>query len=304
MKRRHALGAIAACSLPLQSLPVQALPTDPDLGPAALPAPLQALLQREPAAIDIATAATRIAQLLPTPAASPQEAERFTLVVQAARSRLAQAQPGSPHAALRALNGFLFDEFGLHVSADTASPADPLPALLSTRAGSVAALATFYLAVAQRLGLPVQAVAAPGHRFLRLVLPGQAPHNIELTLAGAPMSDEQYIRRFAIAPRSLASGAYLRTLDHREYLAALLVPVGMGLQRQRQPAMALAVLDAARHINPRDPDGMHRMAHFWLDAARDALDANQRDLAGQRLGRASAYQRQAEALGWSPGPTG
>src|SRR5690606_16248952 len=282
MKRRHALGAIAACSLPLHAPPALAVPADPGLGPAALPAPVQALLQREAAAIDIAKAAHLIAQLLPAPATGPHEAERFALVVQAARMRLADAAPASPHAALQALNAFLFDDFGLHLTADGASPADPLPALLSTRGGGVQALATFYLAVAQRLGLPVQAVAAPGHRFLRLVLPGQAPHNIELTRAGAAMSDEQYVRQFRIAPRSLASGAYLRTLDHREYLAAMLLPVGMGLQQQRQPAMALAVLDAARQLNPRDPDGMHRLARFWLDAARDALALDDRALAGQR----------------------
>lgn len=303
MKRRHALGAIAACSLPLLAPAARAMPADPGLGPVPLPAPLQALLRRDPAAIDIASATHQIAQLLPAPVAGAHEAERFALLVQAARTRLADAQPASPHAALQALNTFLFGDFGLRISADTATPADPLPALLDTRAGNVAALATFYLAVAQRLGLPVQAVAAPGHRFLRLVLPGQAPHNIELTQAGAAMSDERYIRQFAITPRSLASGAYLRTLDHREYLAALLLPVGMGLQRQRQAGKALAVLDAARLLNPRDPDGMHHLARFWLDAARDALDANDRELAGLRLGRASVYQRQAEALGWSPGPT-
>jgi len=65
--------------------------------------------------------------------------------------------------------------------------------VIDRKQGYCVGIAALYLLVAERLDLPIHAVATPSHVFLRFD-DGAARINIETLQGGASVPDEQYIR--------------------------------------------------------------------------------------------------------------
>jgi tetratricopeptide (TPR) repeat protein len=122
--------------------------------------------------------------------------------------------------AVGVLNGCLFGRLGLEpVFEDGGGLATLFPdSVLREKRGSCLALAGLYLAVADRLELPVYGVVVPGHFFVRYD-DGGSRVNVELLRRGIPRTDDFYAERFRVPE---GSGVYLRSLDARETLAVFL----------------------------------------------------------------------------------
>jgi hypothetical protein len=94
---------------------------------------------------------------------------------------------------------------------------------LSSRKGSCVTMPMLYLVLTDRLNWPVQAVRVPEHFFCRYISDDLKWNNIETTSGGNFVPDEYYIEDFNIPEQGIQSGAYLRTLSKKEYIASLLV---------------------------------------------------------------------------------
>jgi regulator of sirC expression with transglutaminase-like and TPR domain len=87
--------------------------------------------------------------------------------------------------------------------------------------GNCLGISLVYLAVAERVGLPVYGVSAPEHSFVRFD-DGVTQVNIEPTLGGRRIPDKEYIKRRRISAESVDRGIYLRSESKRQVIASLL----------------------------------------------------------------------------------
>lgn len=105
-----------------------------------------------------------------------------------------------------------------HYDLDNPMGSNPNDKLLSyylrLRKGNCVSMPVLFVVVGQKLGLPVTLSTAPLHVFAKFKRNDGQWMNVEVTSYGTK-SDERYAQELNITPRALASGIYLRTLDHR-----------------------------------------------------------------------------------------
>jgi hypothetical protein len=106
-----------------------------------------------------------------------------------------------------------------------------LPSVTAARKGSCVGLGTLYLALAEKLGLPLAGVLVPGHFFVR-ARDGATVRNIELLHAGDETSDDFYRQRYPVSDPPPA--AYLRALTVPEVLAVVLFNAGNQRREQKR----------------------------------------------------------------------
>jgi len=118
------------------------------------------------------------------------------------------------------MQGFKYDPSEIDVETEKSKNLEDqfLNGILDTKMGNCVTMPMLYIAVAQRLGYPVYAVVAPDHYFVRYIDPHLKRQNIEAT-AGGYVSDGEYIYTLHVSKKGLESGAYMRTLTYREYVA-------------------------------------------------------------------------------------
>jgi regulator of sirC expression with transglutaminase-like and TPR domain len=118
------------------------------------------------------------------------------------------------------MNAVVFDELGFEREiARTDLDVVLLPRVLAGHRGSCLGLGGLYLALGERLGLPLAGIVAPGHFFVRL--PGddtggghRQHRNIELLRRGEALPDAWYAGKYG--PWSAEASAYLRPLSLSE----------------------------------------------------------------------------------------
>lgn len=131
--------------------------------------------------------------------------------------------------------------------------------VLKTNKGTCVNLATFYIAVAQRLGYPIYAVAAPQHLFARYVDPNLERQNIDPSGKGGWDPDEEYIRKTGIPFDAMKNGVYLRTMTHKELAAEMIADHGAYYYGQvlKDYPTAIAILEKALKFSPRASEYWH-----------------------------------------------
>lgn len=120
-----------------------------------------------------------------------------------------------------------------------------LARILDGGRGNCLGLSVLYLAVAERVGLPLYGVEAPEHFLVRLD-DGVTHLNIEPTLEGRVVPDEVYIRWRHIAREAIQNGVYLRSESKRQVLASLLA--NRAGYRALEGKLHGALLDAERAL--------------------------------------------------------
>jgi regulator of sirC expression with transglutaminase-like and TPR domain len=129
-----------------------------------------------------------------------------------------------PDYRIRVINTVIYKEFGywynLNDLTAQSTESNIIGGLIATKKGSCVTMPLLYFIVTERLGYPVVAVNAPQHFFLRYD-DGSYRSNIEATSGGGEMSDQQIIHDIGIPQAGVTSGAYLRSITKREYLAEL-----------------------------------------------------------------------------------
>ncbi|HBG77531.1 MAG TPA: hypothetical protein DDW84_01600 [Phycisphaerales bacterium] len=113
------------------------------------------------------------------------------------------------------ISKILFEEMGFRPVDNARNPEDLfLHTVLNNKRGYCLSLSILYLAVAERLNLPVNGVVVPGHFFVRYS-DGSKSFNIETTQKGANAPDKHYIKEFKV-PQDGRRNLYLRNLSRRE----------------------------------------------------------------------------------------
>lgn len=138
--------------------------------------------------------------------------------------------------------------------------------ILARKRGNCAALATLYLAVAQRLGYPIYPVFTPTHVYLRYVKPDLTFINIDPTDFGREISDAEYIRHFNLPKEGVRSGIYLHTSTYREFLGFVLSIYAME-HRRNSLVRTIRYLEGSIEMNPFHTDAMAKLFNFYNLAA-------------------------------------
>ncbi|HEU4401053.1 MAG TPA: transglutaminase family protein [Candidatus Polarisedimenticolia bacterium] len=210
------------------------------------------------------------------------------------------------------LNRFVFEQIGVRASQDLRDPGNLLLArVLERRQGYCVGIASLYLVLAERLGLPIFAVATPAHVFLRYD-DGDRCINIETLQQGAGVSDDQYVQEQRIPPYSIRKGVFMRNLTAHEFLAQVRNNLGVIYSERRDYDNADKEYMAALRLDPRLATafynaGIDRLArHDYRAAVRrfsrslrlyptDSWSLNNRGLAYMRSGRLRRARRDFEA---------
>jgi regulator of sirC expression with transglutaminase-like and TPR domain len=186
----------------------------------------------------------------------------ITEIVDDARPSLASEPPGP--AVVEALNRIVFTRLGIRGSPDLRDPCNLLTSrVLERKQGYCVGIAAVYLALAERLDLPIHAVATPSHVFLRLD-DGATRINIETLQQGADIPDEQYIREQKIPEKSIRRGVFMRNLTTDEFLAQVHSNLGVIYSERKD-------FDKAAPEYERALDLDHRLAAAWYNYANDLL---------------------------------
>jgi regulator of sirC expression with transglutaminase-like and TPR domain len=162
-----------------------------------------------------------------------------------------------------------------------------LSSVIRDRRGSCLGLGALFLAVAERIGEPLDGVLLPGHFFVRTRGPGG--HNIELLRQGEAMPDDWYRGKYG--PWPAAGSAYFRPVSPTELGAIHWYNRGNDLRKSGDLAAAAAAFARAARDFPEFAE-----AHASLGAIRQ--------LQGDFPGAAAAYDQAAAAWPDLPGLAG
>jgi tetratricopeptide (TPR) repeat protein len=111
------------------------------------------------------------------------------------------------------INAVVFGDFGLQREIEsTASHFFQLSSVLGNRRGSCLGLGALYLAIGERIGVPLDGILLPGHFFVRTR--GLGGHNVELLRRGETMSDGWYRKKYGPWPETRS--AYFRPVTVSE----------------------------------------------------------------------------------------
>jgi tetratricopeptide (TPR) repeat protein len=149
------------------------------------------------------------------------------------------------------LNVYFFQAEGFQATHDLSSSEHLLPGpVLAGKKGYCVGLATIYLILAKELNLPVHAVAAPQHVFLRWD-DGSFRRNIELFQEGRPVLDKDYTDNQKIPQESIDDGVFLVNLTDKQFLG--LIYQNLGVLGSQQGKFEESGKDYARaiHLNPK-----------------------------------------------------
>lgn len=216
-----------------------------------------------------------------------------------------------PDYQIRALNTVLYQRegYGYDRSAEAQDKTENffLNGTLDTKHGTCISLPMLYMAVAQRLGLPVYPVEAPDHLFLRDTDPRISMQNIEATEGGGYSSDSAYIRDFKITDKGISSGAYLRTMSYREFLGVLLEENGVAFAKRRQRDRAIKYFEIAAQINTHSTIAAENLRISYdikRKQASYADDSDERTAAlREYTKKVTFYEEKTKELGFTRGET-
>ncbi|HEU5179850.1 MAG TPA: transglutaminase family protein [Candidatus Polarisedimenticolia bacterium] len=173
---------------------------------------------------------------------------------------------------IQVLNRFFFTASGFRpLREDT--PESILPrTVLDRRQGNCLGLSIVYLALARDLDLPVQAVAAPNHLFLRYS-DGDLRVNLELLEGGLSHEDDYYLKQYRIPSDSVRRGVFLRSLSDREVLGHVYFSLGANYSKNGDFNSSFALYQAAVRDAPDAPTAHLNLGQDLLarDRAKEAV---------------------------------
>gem|GEM_PF-3429865 len=236
-----------------------------------------------------APAARDLAGRAPSPAAAAKELGRIAALV-----REAISGQTDPRGVVAALNRVLFDREGFEYDPAPGEPDNFLfDAVLARKKGNCLGLSVLYLAIAERLGLPLRGVHAPGHCFVRWDAGDGVRVNVETGARGAARDDAAYARLFGVG----GGRPYLVSLGKKEMAGVYLKSLGAVYSRRGREADALRLYRAAERFYPGLPELYFNEGVSWQKLGRlpEAASAYRRALALDPA-LAPAYENLGAAL--------
>lgn len=189
-------------------------------------------------------------------------------------SRLRRSRLRPNFKAIPIINQYLFDELGYGTVANADNPDDLfLHTVMDNRKGYCLSLSILYLSLAERIGLPLHGVVAPGHFFVRYDSRTRR-FNIETTAKGATPKDDYYRERHAV-PGQGEESIYLSNLSKLQTLGCLFNNFGVVYMDTGQLDKALIALDRAVRINPSLSEARANMGNVYLQQGMHDLAIEQ-----------------------------
>jgi regulator of sirC expression with transglutaminase-like and TPR domain len=171
---------------------------------------------------------------------------------------------GRGSAAVAALNRLVFQDLGIRPSNDLKDPCNLLPsAVLEHKQGYCVGLAALYLVLAERLELPIYAVATPSHVFLRYD-DGTTRINIETLRGGGSVPDEQYTREEKIPEESIRRGVFMQALSANQFLAQVYNNLGVVYSERGEYEQAAGEYRYALRLDPHLPAAYYNQGNDLL----------------------------------------
>ncbi|MCK4958146.1 MAG: tetratricopeptide repeat protein, partial [Planctomycetes bacterium] len=152
------------------------------------------------------------------------------------------------HRAIAVINDYLFNEMGFVAVKTADDPEDLfLHTVIDKRRGYCLSLSVLYLAIGERVGLPLYGVVVPGHFFVRYD-DGYKRINIETTSGGHRAPDSHYISEFKPPPEG--QSIYMENLTKLGTLGCFFNNLGNSYSDIGDIESAWYQLDRAVQIHP------------------------------------------------------
>lgn len=249
--------------------------------------------------IDLGTAALIISEEWSDVVHGLRYREKLDAMAEEIKKRLRERKLRANYNAIPVMNEYLFQELGFSAVANADDPNDLfLHSVLDRRKGYCLSLSTLYLALGERLGLPLYGVVVPGHFFVRYDSRSKR-FNIECTANGAQLSDEHYIEKHRVPEHH--DRLYMENLTKKQTLGCLYNNFGVVYLETGQEERALLALDRSARINPKLAEARSNMSIVLnvqgqnedaLQQLKHALDSNPNDPSVHReLGRTYLKQQ-------------
>lgn len=247
-----------------------------------------------------ALAAASVLRPAPEAGRSDPEAVEREIDRLAGRLRPALRVRTDPREVVDVLNRFLFVEEGFRYDPVAGDPENYLPhRVLQRKRGNCLGLTMVYLALAERLDIPLRGAYVPSHCFPRYEN-GGVRINIESARGGSELPDALYAREFGLT----GERPYLRSLGKKEMIGVYLKSLGAAYSRRGMDEEALRLYDVASELYAGLPDvyfnagvSHHKagrideaIAQYRRALARDPDLAVARDNLGVALARKGAYE--------------
>ncbi|HUT30531.1 MAG TPA: tetratricopeptide repeat protein [Sedimentisphaerales bacterium] len=262
---------------------------------------IEQVLRLQEDQVDVATAALIISEYWSDMVNGYRYLDRLDNMAYEIRESLRARKIGADYRAIQVINDYLFVKQGFKSVAEVTDPNDLfLHHVMDKTRGYCLSLSILYLALAERLGLPMYGVVAPGHFFVRYD-DGAVRVNIETTSNGGTATDEHYMSKFKV-PALGENSIYMRNLNKIETLGCFFNNLGNAYSEVGDTDAARRALEQAVQINPLLAESRMNLGNIYLNLGRvddaiteyrNALDINPDD-AKSHLNLGNAYMEK----GW------
>ena len=161
------------------------------------------------------------------------------------------------------INKHLYETLHISPIGNALEPSLLLPnKVLEGKKGHCMSLSVIYVAIAERLQLPIFAKVVPAHVFV-CYDDGQSKFNIETTAGGHSLPDSHY-SRFLPYPKRIISGFYLRKLSKAKLLGTFLSNLGAVLKEADRNTDALDAYEKALFLSPESAEIHTNIGSLYL----------------------------------------
>jgi tetratricopeptide (TPR) repeat protein len=236
------------------------------------------MLRLEPDEIDIGTAALIVAEEWSDMVPGRRYQTVLDEMAYEIQTRINEKKVAGSYKAAYVLNDYLHKEMGFKSVKEATDPNDLfLNSVMDNKQGYCLSLSILYLALAERLGLPLYGVVAPGHFFVRYD-DGRIRFNIETTGGGYP-DDEHYKKEFKVSEGS-EQNVYMQNLNKLQTMGCLFNNFGTVYMAADNLDAAQRAMELAVEINPTLAESRVNLGNIYLkkDRIDDAIYEYQKAL--------------------------
>ena len=234
--------------------------------------------------VDLATAALIVSEHWSDMVYGRRYLARLDNMALEIRNRLRRQKLEADYRVIPVINEYLFNELGFRSISEASDPNSLfLHTVMDTKRGYCLSLSILYLAIAERIGLPMYGVVVPGHFFVRYD-DGQKQFNIETTSNGGTATDEHYVKKFKVPKGN--NHIYMKNLSKIQTLGCFFNNLGNSYSDIGDTESALLAFERAVAINPTLSESRANLGNIYLKKDgvakaireyRAALDINPHD---------------------------
>ncbi len=212
--------------------------------------------------IDIGTAALILSRDWGTTRTLHSYRRRIDTMAETIQKTLRDQRLPTDHRALPIINDYLFEQQGFRAVETADDPEDLfLHVVLDRKRGYCLSLSILYLAIGERLGLPLYGVVVPGHFFVRYD-DGRTRLNIETTSNGAIVDDQYYRDKFT--PPDRPQSLYMQNLTRRQTLGCFYNNLGNSYNQVGMADEGFSALRRAVELAPQLGEAHTNLGNMYL----------------------------------------